>query len=131
MDVHISHNASTATFRIRGVNSKQCRIALEEAASGVHIEDCPPDVRLPEVGDQGSKEIRLESRTWDKTFHVNVSWTGTPAKGQRGKVWCLWSDANTPGTIPAFDELKRFEPVWSAVTKTADGLLEGYKEFTI
>ncbi|KXT07367.1 hypothetical protein AC578_493 [Pseudocercospora eumusae] len=131
MDVHIGHNASTATFSIRGVNSKQCRIALEEAASEVHVKDCPPDVRQPEVGDQGSREIRLESRTWDKTFHVNVSWAGTPAKGQRGKVWCLWSDANTPGTIPAFDELKRFEPVWSAVTKTADGLLEGYKEFTI
>ena len=44
---------------------------------------------------------------------------------------CGWSDANQLDTIPAFDELRRFEPVWSAVVKTSDGLVEGWKGFVI
>jgi hypothetical protein len=38
---------------------------------------------------------------------------------------------NQPGVIPAFDELKRFEPFWAVATKYGDGLLEGWKEFEI
>lgn len=48
-----------------------------------------------------------------------------------GKVVCLWSDANTEGVIPALDEVKKFMPVWSAVTKAADGLVEGSKRFMV
>ena len=52
-------------------------------------------------------------------------------EGLDGKVVCLWSDANAPGTIPAFDEVRRFAPVWVAVTKSQDGLVEGGKAFMV
>lgn len=83
------------------------------------------------VPEEGSKVVHLFSRTWEKTFKVNVTWAEGGAKGQRGAVTCAWEDVNVPGTIPAFDELKRFEPFWSAVTKTSNGLLEGFKEFKV
>jgi hypothetical protein len=51
--------------------------------------------------------------------------------GVEGKAMCVWSDANQEGTVPAFDEVKHFIPVWSAVTKNSDGLVEGYKHFTL
>ena len=79
----------------------------------------------------GSKEIHLVSRTFDKTFGVEVEWDDAKAMGQRGKAVCSWDDANRRGAIPAFDELRRFEPVWVAVTKTADGSVDGYKDFVV
>jgi len=43
----------------------------------------------------------------------------------------MWSDANQEGVIPALDEARKFLPVWTAVTKFADGLVEGGKRFII
>ncbi|KAF4979720.1 hypothetical protein FZEAL_4115 [Fusarium zealandicum] len=39
-------------------------------------------------------------------------------------VSCAWSDANRPGTIPAFDELLKYMPTWAAVSKKTVGLVE-------
>lgn len=48
-----------------------------------------------------------------------------------GDVVCLWSDQNERGVIPALDEVRRFMPVWSVVTKLGDGLVEGKKAFSV
>ena len=56
---------------------------------------------------------------------------GGKGDGIEGQVVCLWSDANTPGTIPALDELWRFAPGWVAVTKARDGLVEGVRKWRI
>jgi hypothetical protein len=48
-----------------------------------------------------------------------------------GKVVCLWSDTNREGIIPALDEARKFLPVWTAVTKLGDGLVEGEKRFIV
>lgn len=37
----------------------------------------------------------------------------------------LWSDANQPGVIPGFDEVRAFAPRWGLVTKGDDGLVLG------
>lgn len=51
--------------------------------------------------------------------------------GIDGTVTCLWSDINTPGTIPALDEAIQYAPTWAVMTKIATGLVEASKSFLI
>lgn len=129
---NVTKSGNTASFSLQGRNTKICRLYFDEPVSNVAVEGgASGDDRQPDVAEGGSNQVNLFSRTWDKTFNVNVTWEDAKAKGQTGRVSCLWSDANQPGTIPAFDEVRRFEPVWSAVTKQDDGLFEGWKAFSI
>ena len=134
----LSHNITltsnhSATFTFSGRKTKACRLLFDTPVSGIRIADAsPPDPRFQTVAKNGSTQLRVFSRTWEKTFVVNVTWPeNVIAKGQEGRVVCLWSDANVLGTIPAFDELRSFEPTWSVVTKGGDGLVEGYKAFVV
>ncbi|KAF1827756.1 peptidase M28 [Dissoconium aciculare CBS 342.82] len=128
---NISHKDNHATITLQGLNTKICQLVFNNAVSEVRIEGSGSDPRMRPVADGGSSQVHLFSRTWDKTFKVDVAWPDAPAKGQRGRVVCSWSDGNTPGVIPAFDEIRKFQPVWSIVTKASHGLVEGYKEFEI
>lgn len=92
------------------------------------------------AGPSGTREIRLWSREWNHTWTVDVDLpagkhsAGADADNDiavKGRVVCLWSDANQVGTIPALDEVKRYEPVWAGVTKLGDGLVEASKGFEI
>lgn len=127
---NISAHASTARFTFRGTNTKACRLLFDTPVSGVRIADAAADPRYASVADEGSTQVRLFSREWDKEFRVDVAWEGE-AQGQTGKVVCLWSDANVWGTIPAWDEVRRFAPVWAAGTKAGDGLVEGWRGFVV
>jgi len=131
LDYNITASNSSATFTFRGQNTKQCRLLFDHPVSDVRIADAATDARFPVVGEDGSRQVRLFSRTWDKRFTVTVAWPDHQVKGQTGKVMCTWNDANRPGTIPAYDEIVRFEPAWSVVTKGNDGLVEGWKGFEI
>lgn len=131
LDFKLTHSGNSALVRLQGMNTKICNIKFDHPVSSIKIEGSASDLRQKAVPEGGSREVHLFSRTFDKTFNVNVTWEYEPAKGQKGRVSCMWDDANMPGAIPAFDELRRNEPVWSAVTKTADGLVEGFKEFKI
>ncbi|CAD0047851.1 unnamed protein product [Aureobasidium pullulans] len=80
------------------------------------------------------QRVYLYSRDWDARWSVNVTFDHEIEKTYgktEGKVMCVWSDANQVGNVPAFDEVKHFMPVWSAVTKNSDGLVEGYKHFSL
>ncbi|KAK3706125.1 hypothetical protein LTR37_012952 [Vermiconidia calcicola] len=131
LDYNITSTNSSASFSVRGRNTKSCRLEFNKPVSEVHIEDAASDPRYRPVAEKGSTQVRLFSRDWDKNFSVNVTWAGQNATSHTGRVVCMWSDANQFGTIPAFDEVRRFGPVWSAVTKTSDGLVEGYKDFEV
>ncbi|KAK5173815.1 uncharacterized protein LTR77_002496 [Saxophila tyrrhenica] len=131
LDYNVTAANGTANFSIRGRNTKQCRIVFDNLVSEIHIDDAALDPRYKPVAEKGSEQIRLFSREWDKTFEVDVSWPSGKTKGQKGKVMCMWNDVNAPGVIPAYDEVRRFQPVWSAVTKASDGLVEGWKGFEI
>ena len=124
---------NSATFTFQGLNTKMCLLKFDNYVSDVRVKDGEVDSRTsPPVKKGGSNQVLLLSRTWDKVFSVNVTWAdGIEVKGQKGKVMCYWADANQRGVIPAFDELQRFQPVWSAVTKSSFGLVEGWKEFEI
>lgn len=131
LDVNVTRHGDGAAFSLRGLNTKSCQISFDNAVSHVTIEDGASDPRMNAVPEDGSKLVHLFSRTWDKTYKLNVTWTEGGAKNQTGRVYCHWEDVNSPGSIPAFDELKRFEPFWSAATKTSNGLLEGFKDFML
>ena len=128
---NITMNDTHAAFSFQGRNTKSCRLVFDNPVATVDIEDAASDPRYISVADGGSSEVRLFSRNWDEVFKVNVTWSDQETHGQTGKVMCLWSDANQLGVIPAFDELRRFQPVWSAATKGGDGLVEGWKAFEL
>jgi hypothetical protein len=97
-----------------------------------------PDHRFLHPSQDGIHEIRLWSRTWQNKWTVDVNFaekendtTTADAASFTGRVSCIWSDNNTPGLIPALDELRKFAPSWVAVTKLTDGLVEGYRKFEL
>lgn len=122
-------NATEATFHINGKNTRACRILFDRPIKDFNVTGYASDPRFPRVGKKGCTSIRLWSREWDSRWKVDVSWEG--GGGLDGKVVCLWSDANDPKTIPAFEEVLRFMPVWSMATKLSDGLVEGSKVFKV
>lgn len=126
-------STSTARFRISGKNTKACKLVFDAPISSLHVHgQSSEDKRLPSVPEQGSKEIRLWSRTWNRTWTVDVTWdTKQHGRSLAGRAICLWSDVNQQGVIPAFDEVAHYVPVWAAITKAADGLVEGYKTFNV
>ncbi|KAK0934312.1 hypothetical protein LTR29_014110 [Friedmanniomyces endolithicus] len=131
LDYNVTFANNSATFSIRGRNTKMCRLVLDTPVVSVEIEDAATDPRASPVAENGSSQVRLYSRTWDKTFRVNVTWDeGVLAKGQVGQVACSWAESEQ-GEVPALDEIRRFAPVWSTVTKAGDGLVEGYKRFEL
>lgn len=44
---------------------------------------------------------------------------------------CVWSDANKASTIPALDEVKKYMPSWSIVSKRSIGLVEVKKTIKV
>ncbi|KAG9768446.1 putative zinc metalloprotease, partial [Aureobasidium melanogenum] len=144
-----SDSENKARFVLYGKNTRACRIYFDSPISAFQVEgQAPRDKRFIPVPDGGSREIRLWSRTWDRAWTVDVSWDdpsagddseeemdASPKKHSitplHGKVACEWSDANQVGVIPAFDEAMHYVPDWVAISKMADGLVEGYKKFQI
>lgn len=138
-------------FDIRGANTRACRLDLATRVTNLTIEGAGPTGQGFVPVDDGitpiqNSQVKLWSRTWDAVWRVHISIPvvddeksltrgGEEGRheggGAKGKIVCLWADANVEGTIPAFDEVRRYMPVWSAVTKGADGLVEGYKTFVL
>ena len=133
-----------AHITLYGKNTRACKIEFDTPISDFDVEGAASEARSEKVPKDGSKEIRLWSRTWEKPWHVKVRWgnqgqsfpVGMKKQQQRsqglnGKVVCLWSNANDPGVIPALDEAWKFVPAWVAISKAKDGLVEGSKRFLI
>jgi hypothetical protein len=119
------------------------------------------DERFGRWPEDGVGLIKLWRRDWEKRWVVDVEWTdkdasaassstggdddwvvidgngevqegeGVARSGLGGYVSCQWSDANTPGVIPALDEALKYAPAWAAVSKLAEGLVEGRKRLMV
>lgn len=126
-------NSTEARIRLWGRNTRACKIEFNQPVSDFKVEGAGDDKRFQRVPEEGSKEIRLWSRTWEKEWTVNVKWQPKPGNGHGldGRVVCLWSDDNETGVIPALDEIRHFAPNWVAITKNGDGLVEGSKAFLV
>jgi hypothetical protein len=139
--LNASDSDNKARFVLYGQNTRACKLVFDSPQiASFHVEgQAPRDKRFPPVPEHGSQEIRLWSRTWGRAWTVDVSWDNPLSRGghtgangtMKGKVVCLWSDVNKNGVIPAFDEAMHYVPQWSAITKQADGLVEGYKRFEV
>ncbi|KAL8831545.1 MAG: hypothetical protein Q9170_005245 [Blastenia crenularia] len=143
-----NYTRNEARITLSGKNTRACKILFDTPISDFSVEGAGSDKRFEKVSKEGSKEIRLWSRTWEKPWHVKVRWKGEDgnspslapnllrhqqkrASGLNGKVVCLWSDANEPGVIPALDEVWMYAPTWATVSKNSDGLVEGSKRFMV
>lgn len=138
LSFNVSRNASKneASFHLSGRNTRACKIIFNNPISDFTVDGAGEDGRLKRVSEEGSKEIRLWSRTWEKPWDVKVRWQVSEGKqageeGLDGRVVCLWSDENETGLIPALDEMRRFAPEWVAITKGDAGLVEGSKAFLV
>ena len=124
-------NSTEARIRLWGRNTRACKMEFNQPISDFTVDGAGTDERFRRVPEEGSKEIRLWSRTWEKEWTVRVKWQPQPGSGSGidGRVVCLWSDDNEMGVIPALDEIRHFAPDWIAVSKYGDGLVEGSKAF--
>jgi hypothetical protein len=126
-----------ATFHISGLETKACIIRWDEPFCAFHVHGAASnDGKWSDIPDTGSDQIKLWHRDWDREWVVDAEWPISEGKeageeGRSGRVVCLWSDHNMPGTIPALDEVQRFAPTWTSVVKLMDGLVEGSKAFIV
>jgi hypothetical protein len=132
----VSNNTDStkARFSIQGKNTRACKLLFDSPIYKFKVKGMgPTDDRFRSVPEGGSREIRLWSRRWENTWEVDVRWNTEKLEhgSMKGKVVCMWSDANQRGVIPAYDEAKHFLPEWVAVTKASDGLLDGFKRFEL
>lgn len=146
-----------AKLTVDAKNTKSCYLKFAKpikrftVASGNGWDD-----RFGRMPDAGLNHILLWRRDWDKVWEIDIEWDPEAsavgitdydyetvmhtevdelkireAPGLDGNVTCIWSDINTPGTIPALDEAIQYAPAWAVITKFAAGLVEGTKSFMI
>ncbi|KAJ5945538.1 Peptidase M28 [Penicillium verhagenii] len=136
-----STGKSSVRFVISGQNTRSCRITMDghPITNFNVLGGSEPDSRFLHPSQDGIHEIRLWSRTWENKWTVDVNFPDAQADSTltdqsdsiTGRVSCIWSDINTPGLIPALDELRTYAPSWVAATKLTDGLVEGYRKFEL
>jgi membrane protein YdbS with pleckstrin-like domain len=129
-DVSGNNHSNEATIRVVGRNTRACRILFDTPITDLVVDGAVSDPRFNATGDNGSSEVRLWHREWSRPWNVSLTWDREKTPSLSGKVVCLWSDANA-GAIPAFDEVQHYLPKWAVATKYSDGLVEGFKRFTI
>ncbi|KAJ4302080.1 hypothetical protein N0V88_002216 [Collariella sp. IMI 366227] len=149
---------NAARIRLAANNTKACFLEFDRPVTGLRVHGSSEwDDRFGQFPEAGVKSLRLWHRKWEGEWVVDVEWKDSaPARtplmedgqtgvlrdgelrkredkerGLEGTVVCMWSDANVPGTIPAFDEAVQYAPAWVAVTKFAEGLVEGRKRFRV
>ncbi|EOD49625.1 putative peptidase family m28 family protein [Neofusicoccum parvum UCRNP2] len=144
-------SANSANITIVGRNTRGCRLFFDPPATSLDVRGASESSRYPHTGPDGTNELRLWSREWERPFVVDVGWDGADesersGRGRRrkggkesedkirgldGRAQCIWSDANEKGLIPALDEIRANIPRWAIVSKLADGLVEGTKRFSL
>ncbi|KAI0657787.1 hypothetical protein C8Q70DRAFT_264499 [Cubamyces menziesii] len=159
LDLHAARlNATRVLISLRGENTRGCRLYFDRPVTFFYVHQ-PYDRQVPEpvpyekmriqksydMPAKGIREARLWSRTWDRTFVVEVGWDATPADAQgengdevlSGRAACEYVEyASAPGgpdggRIPAFEEVKQFLPLWALPTKLTDGLVEVSTKFSV
>lgn len=140
---HLETPRRAVRFEVSGQNTRACRITMDRhpITNFSVVGSSPPDDRFLHPSRDGLKEIRLWSRTWDNTWTVDIDFSehdptlvgdGEDLETRiKGRISCLWSDANDPDLIPALAEVKQYAPAWVAVSKLSDGLVEGYRAFEL
>ncbi|KAJ5746358.1 hypothetical protein N7520_011540 [Penicillium odoratum] len=131
---------SSVRFEISGQNTRSCRITMDghPITNFNVVGGSAPDKRFLHPSQDGIHEVRLWSRDWENKWTVDVDFSKNEdttliaeSAPITGRVSCIWSDNNSPGLIPALDEVRQYAPAWATVTKLTDGLVEGYRKFEL
>ncbi|KAJ7085689.1 hypothetical protein B0H15DRAFT_845959 [Mycena belliarum] len=129
---------NSARFVIGAANTRGCRLYFDNQRITHHnVHGAEPGMLQRFSGPpEGFVELRLWSRTWDRTFTVDVEWQGNSTL--EGRVACEWAEYEsgsigvpTTGKIPALEEVLAFLPSWVVATTMADGLVEAWGSFSI
>ena len=119
----------TALIKLKGVNTRSCKVYFDEPVLSVHVEDSTGEVQSDyPFPPEGITELRLWSRTWNKEFTFTVTWK--EQNPLTGRVSCGWAET-FEDRIPAFTEVVGYLPDWALVTKANDALVEGMRNFTV
>lgn len=152
---------STASILIDALDTKTCTVQTSQPIFDLKVEGgSPRDPRYGSVPNDGFTSFQLWRRSWDQPWNVTISLASddkslsvdgavlaaedaTDALDELKprntvvkdalelKITCSYSDVNEPTTIPAFHELRRYMPPWSAVTKRRVGLVEVTRTYKI
>ncbi|KAJ7161515.1 hypothetical protein C8R43DRAFT_337223 [Mycena crocata] len=129
---------NSARFVVAAANSRGCKLNFDnKRIKSHHVHGSEPGMLTPfSGGSEGISQLILYSRTWDRTFTVDIDWEGDAVL--EGRIACEWAEyesgsvgVDTTGKIPALEEVLTFLPRWTAVTKQADGLVEAWASFSI
>lgn len=146
-----------AKLTVDAKNTKSCYLKFAKPIKRFNVANGNGwDDRFGRMPDEGLNHILLWRRDWDKVWEVDIEWDpkasaleiteddnemavhsvvdelkARDGQGLDGNITCIWSDINTPGTIPALDEAIQYAPAWAVITKYAPGLVEGTKSFMI
>lgn len=132
---------TSARISIQGRNTRSCRVYFDEGSeiAEYQVQGGAQGVQEGFEGDKKLKELRLWSRTWDRTFVVDVK-RPEGVDGMKGWTACEWAEYDSGMTgiegvdgakIPAFEEVLNLLPKWAVVTKMADGLVEVMSDFQL
>ncbi len=148
-------NATSALFTVTGRDTLACRLYCDNSViTSYDVYNLnrdgsqSPSGRVLQSGygmiSNGVQILRLWSRTWDRNFTALVSWDANDGVGAEaglsGRVACEWSeyasgmvgmDVTNATAIPAYEEILSFLPPWAISTKTTDGLMEAWTNFTV
>ncbi|RCI16084.1 hypothetical protein L249_1835 [Ophiocordyceps polyrhachis-furcata BCC 54312] len=153
VEAHASDDGRTARVGIRAKATRLCYLETSKPIFGFAVEGgAGRDDRFGSFPDhEGFRTIRLWRRSWEASWNVTLHLVDDDHRQNRDRnryyankdetqaddddnnnkplevaVRCVWNDANSAGsTMAAFDEVLRFMPDWSAVTKTTVGLEGG------
>ena len=147
-------NESKARLRIDALDSRLCYVRTSRPIYGFAVDGASArDPRFGKFPSEGFSSVQLWRRDRDRPWTLNLylnernSLAAVVESEQKESkivedgelkarsanqsadrlevtVSCAYSDANTPGTIPALDELLKYMPAWAAVTKKNVGLVE-------
>ncbi|KAI8970991.1 hypothetical protein BD414DRAFT_540578 [Trametes punicea] len=146
-------NATRALVSVRGENTRGCRLYFDKPITFFYMHETSSQSPAPvpyekmrmrggyEMPAGGVKEARLWSRTWSRTFLVEVGWEAPDDEDEEklsGRAACEYAEyasaldgPESGGRIPAFEEVKEFLPLWALPTKLADGLVEVWTRFSV
>ncbi|PPR02560.1 hypothetical protein CVT26_012028 [Gymnopilus dilepis] len=160
---------TSAFFSVNGTNTRSCRIYFDNRPiKSFQVHEVLPDGTTVIPGDNmrkafpipagGVNIVTLWSRTWDRTFDVEVYWDAPSsangisvndakdepdASSLSGRVACEWAEyesgtlgfkglqADPTGAIPAYEETLMYLPEWAVATKIGDGLAEVFTRFDL
>ncbi|OLN89797.1 Vacuolar membrane protease [Colletotrichum chlorophyti] len=135
-----SNSSTSASLRIDAEESKECEIIFGGSLESVNVRGSAGiDPLLSKPLPKGNlRHATLWRRDLSKPWVVDIKWQPGAVWGNRpaylpserhAMITCQWSDVNTRGVIPAFDEIVQFAPDWAAITKGTVGLVRGHKVF--